>query len=87
MNINDIIGSSGVFIVLVAYFLSILKVFSPTSTIYFFLNFLGAGIACYASYLINYIPFIILEATWSLVSLAAFIKSLKNEKNFNPFTK
>jgi len=80
MNYNDIIGTIGVTIVLLAYFLSILKVVSPTSSIYFFLNFLGAALACYASCLINYIPFIILEGAWSFISFIALTKSLTFRK-------
>lgn len=78
MNSNDIIGFIGVTITLLAYFLSILKVLSPTGKTFYFLNFLGAGLACYASFLIHYTPFIILEGTWSGISLIAFIRSLKN---------
>lgn len=77
MHYNDIIGAIGVSIVLLAYFLSILKIISPTSAFYYFMNFAGAGLACYASFLINYIPFIILEGAWSTISLIAFYKSLK----------
>ncbi|WP_449384926.1 hypothetical protein [Changchengzhania lutea] len=33
------------------------------------LNLVGAAMACLASILLNYWPFIILEAVWALVSL------------------
>lgn len=79
MNYNDIIGTIGVSIVLIAYFLSIFKWIKPTSSIYYFLNFAGAGLACYASFLIGYIPFIILEGTWSGISLIALFKSMKSD--------
>ena len=39
------------------------------------MNLIGAAIACYASVLINFIPFVILEAVWGIVALAALIKS------------
>jgi hypothetical protein len=35
--------------------------------------------ACYASWLISYLPFVILEGVWSLVSLAATLKLLMNK--------
>jgi hypothetical protein len=76
MNYNDVIGTIGVSIVLIAYFLSILKWIKPTSSIYYFLNFSGAGIACFASFLIDYIPFIILEGAWSAISFVALTKNL-----------
>jgi hypothetical protein len=78
MNYNDIIGTIGVSIVLFAYFLSILKWIKPTSSVYYFMNFTGAGLACYASFLIDYAPFIILEGTWSGISLIALFKNMKS---------
>jgi hypothetical protein len=38
------------------------------------LNFIGAALACLASVLIHYTPFIILEALWALVSLISIFK-------------
>ncbi|WP_428225777.1 CBU_0592 family membrane protein [Flavobacterium sp.] len=78
MKFNDIIGTIGVTIVLMAYFLGILKRIKSNGAVYYFLNFLGAGLACYASILIHYIPFVILEGIWSLLSLTALIKTLKS---------
>jgi len=77
MSYNDIIGTIGVTIVLLAYFLSVLKIISPTSSIYYFMNFAGAALACYASFLIQYFPFIILEGIWSSISFIALLKSVK----------
>jgi len=48
---------------------------SPQSKTYFFLNIIGAGLACYASYRIDYWPFVILEGVWVVVSLAGLIKA------------
>ena len=75
MQTNEVIGSVGVTILLIAFFLNIFKVLNQNSRIYISMNLIGAGIACYASVLINFIPFVILEATWSVVALAALIKS------------
>jgi len=77
MNYKDIIGTIGVAIVLLAYFLSILKIIAPTSRNYYFLNFLGAALACYASVCIHSFPFVILQGTWSAISLMALINSVK----------
>jgi hypothetical protein len=79
MNYNDIIGAIGVGIILVAYFLNIFSLIPKEGKLYFVLNILGATIACYASLLINYLPFVILEGTWALVSGFAFIQ-LYNKK-------
>jgi len=49
--------------------------------IYILMNVIGGGLACFASYLIHYIPFIILEAVWTLVSLIALFKYYKSAKH------
>jgi hypothetical protein len=79
MNYNDLIGSLGVSIVLVAYFLNIYSLIKKDGLLFYSLNILGATIACYASVLINYMPFIILEGTWAIVSIFGLLKSLKRE--------
>jgi hypothetical protein len=79
MTAADWIGSAGVALLLVAYFFNLrgwLKIDSPT---YALLNLLGAGLAGLASALLHYWPFIILEAVWVLVSLAALWKNLKQQ--------
>ena len=73
-NINDYIGFAGVLILLVAYLLNLAGKISKDSLQYVLMNVFGAGLACLASMLINYIPFVILEGTWTLVSLFALIK-------------
>lgn len=75
MNISfsDIIGSVGVFILLLAFVLNLLHKISRENVIYILMNVAGGGLACFASYLIHYIPFIILEAVWTLVSLIALL--------------
>lgn len=72
-NINDIIGFTGVSILLVAFLLNLWGKLSQNSIGYILLNIIGAGLACLASVLINYVPFIILEGTWTLVSLIALV--------------
>ena len=73
MNPNDLIGFLGVAILLIAFFLNIANFFSKDHIAYIGMNFIGAGIACMASVLINYWPFIILEGAWALVSLIALV--------------
>jgi hypothetical protein len=38
------------------------------------LNLAGAGLACVASYLIEFWPFVVLEAVWALVAALALIR-------------
>ena len=74
MNYNDIIGSMGVGLILLAYFLNTFLLIPKDGRLFFCMNIIGAALACYASLLINYVPFIILEGVWCLVSVAGFIK-------------
>jgi hypothetical protein len=74
MNTTDIIATVGVSILLIAFFLQSLKLIDGNSKLYAGLNFIGAAIAGYASWLIPFIPFVILEAVWSLVALYSLIK-------------
>jgi hypothetical protein len=78
MSYNDIIGSIGVLIILIAYFLNNFSIIKQNGNLYFFLNIIGASIACYTSYLINYIPFVILEGSWAIISVIGLIKSCKS---------
>jgi hypothetical protein len=73
MHSTDWIGFVGVTILLVAYFLNLIDKIKTESFIYIFLNFIGAGIACVASILLDYLPFIILEGSWALVSAYGLI--------------
>jgi hypothetical protein len=74
---TDIIGSVGVFILLLAFVLNLLNKISRENIIYILMNIAGAGLACYASYLINYLPFIILEGVWTFVSIIALLRYKK----------
>lgn len=68
MNSTDWIGFIGVTILLIAFFLNLNNTIKKEGLLYLFLNFIGAGIACFASVLLDYLPFIILEGSWTLVS-------------------
>ena len=73
MTFADIVGSTGVAMILIAFFLNLTNIISNKNLWYILMNFIGAGLACYASVLLKYVPFIILEATWTLVSLWGLI--------------
>ena len=68
------IGSIGVTLLLAAFFLNLVGVLSTRSRVYPAANFVGAGMACYASHLIGYPPFVVLEGTWSLFALVALFR-------------
>lgn len=71
---NDWIGFIGVTILLFAFLLNLMGKISKDGLPYILLNIAGAGLACLASYLINYLPFVLLEGTWSLVSIIALVR-------------
>ncbi|MDQ3551193.1 MAG: hypothetical protein M3413_06670 [Bacteroidota bacterium] len=80
MNLNDWIGTIGVGLILLAFFGHTFKLISGDSLLFFALNFIGAGLACYASYLIRFWPFVVLEGIWTLVSLIGIIRVLAQKK-------
>lgn len=80
MSQTDWIGFIGVTMLLVAYFLNLKDFIKKDSFNYPLLNVVGAGLACFASILLKYLPFIILEGCWTIVSLFGMIKYIKNSK-------
>ena len=78
MNYNDIIGTIGVGLILLAYLLQTFGWLNAKSKLFFLLNIIGAGLACYASYLITYWPFVVLEGTWFIVSIIGLIRPGRN---------
>ncbi len=77
MTFTDWIGTAGVSILLLAFLLNLFKIISQASLTYILLNLVGAAIACYASVLLSYWPFIILEGIWMVVSLISLIAVLR----------
>jgi len=74
MNTVDWIGFAGVFQILLAYVLNVSNKLDKNDLIYILLNLSGAILACLASILMKYFPFIILEGVWAIVSLIALLK-------------
>ena len=77
MQYNDIIGTIGVGLILLAYFLNTAKMLERNKRAFYVMNIIGAALACYASLLINYLPFVILEGTWTLVSIYGLMKTMR----------
>ncbi|MFZ2498898.1 MAG: CBU_0592 family membrane protein [Methanosarcina sp.] len=75
-----IVGSTGVLLLLLAFFLNLFKILMQDTKTYTILNVIGAGLSCYASVLIDYMPFVILEGIWALVAFAGLIRLLKSPK-------
>ena len=77
MTFIDWLGFIGVFLILLAYFLNVSGKLKSSDLPFILLNLIGAGIACFASILLKYIPFIILEGAWTLISVFTLFKHLK----------
>lgn len=77
MTVADWIGSIGVSILLVAFLLNLLKKIAQDSVSYVLMNLIGALLAGLASWMINYTPFIILEAVWVSVSMVSLVSILR----------
>jgi hypothetical protein len=71
------IGSLGVALLLVAFLLNLVRVLSTESYPYTALNLAGAALAGYASYLIGFVPFVILEGTWAVVAAVALARRIR----------
>lgn len=80
MTYNDWIGTVGVTIILLAYFLNIFRLIPRNGTLFYLGNIVGASLACYASLLISYWPFVVLEGTWALISIAGLVQHLRERK-------
>ena len=73
---SDAIGSLGVTLLLVAFFLNLSGWMKTDTPSYQALNAIGAGLACYSAWLIGFMPFVVLEGTWSLVAGIALARRL-----------
>jgi hypothetical protein len=80
MNHIDWIGFIGVFLILLAYILNVAGKTDSKDLAFILLNLIGAALACFASVLMEYIPFIILEGVWAFVSFISLLKSLMSGK-------
>jgi len=77
MTTVDWLGFIGVFQILLAYFLNVIGKISKLDLSFILLNLIGATMACLASILLNYLPFIILEAIWTIISFVSLLKYKK----------
>jgi len=75
-NYANLIGSIGVALLLGAFVLNLAKRLTTSAPTYSLLNLVGASLACYSSYLINFLPFVVLEGVWALAALGALLRTL-----------
>jgi hypothetical protein len=74
MPASQVIGSIGVALLLIAFFMNLFGMLDSDSRPYHALNVVGAALSCYASYLIGFAPFVVLEAIWCAAAVAAMLR-------------
>jgi hypothetical protein len=70
----NLIGTFGVALLLAAFVLNLLKRMSAEGYAYCLLNLIGAALVCFSSYLIDFVPFVVLEGVWTLAALYALAR-------------
>jgi hypothetical protein len=71
----NVIGFVGVALLLVAFLLNTFRLMRADGRPYTLLNLAGASLAGYSSYLISFMPFVILEGTWAAVAAVALFRA------------
>jgi len=77
MNFIDLLGFVGVALILLGYILNVSNIISNNDLLFILLNLIGASLACLASILLKYMPFVILEGIWALISLNSLFKKYR----------
>ena len=70
----NLMASVGVTILLLAFFLQLMKFISSESKTYLVLNVVGGAIAAVSSYFLGVMAFVVLEGTWSLMAFTLLFK-------------
>ena len=71
----NLIGAIGVTLLLAAFVLNLLKVLRADGAAYSALNLTGAALACYSSWLIGFLPFVVLEGVWAAAAAFALARA------------
>ncbi len=74
------IGSIGVSLLLLAFFLNLFRFLRADAYPYLIMNVAGGGLSCLSSLQIDFIPFVVLEGTWALVAAAALTKAIRRNR-------
>jgi len=75
----DLLGVTGIFMILLAYFLNVTGNLETRLLWFIVLHLVGVSLACAASILRYYLPFIMLEEVRALISFFFFAHYLKKE--------
>ena len=79
INFAAIIGVIGMIFLLTAFALNLFKKVTQDSLIYNIFNIIGAGLLAYYAYVLNSVPFLILQTIWILFAVYKLIFSNKRD--------
>jgi hypothetical protein len=68
------IGSAGVSLLLLAFFLNLSGKLAREGRPYAAANAVGGALACASAWMIGFMPFVVLEGTWAVVALVALMR-------------
>lgn len=71
---STVVGSLGVTLLLGAFVLNVARVLRADSVPYLALNAIGAGLAGWSAWLIDFMPFVILEGTWAAAAIVGLVR-------------
>ena len=74
MSTANWVASIGVGILLIGFFLNIIGYINNKNKWYAFLNAFGGLISCYASWMVSFYPFVVLNIIWSITALISLFK-------------
>lgn len=81
MSTPDLIATIGVSLLLIGFLLQIMKIINAQSSVFSVLNLVGAGMAGISAYMISFVPFVILEGVWVIVSIFNLVQNLKQHNS------
>ncbi len=67
--VGMVVGSAGVLLLLVAFFLNLQRRLADNSPIYLWLNIVGSAMAAGYAVVTSSIPFVVLESAWAIAAL------------------
>ncbi len=77
----NLIGTIGVALLLAAFVLNLLNMLRADGFAYSVLNLVGAALACYSSWLIGFMPFVVLEGVWAAAAAYVLVRRPLNPRS------
>jgi len=68
MSASDLFGTIGVSILLLAFVLNQRRMLSEHSRQFLAMNLVGAALCAYSAWLVQFMPFVVLECVWATVA-------------------